>query len=456
MARRSTHLLVAALSSAAVILACSADIPVAPEATPLIPEGIPIDGMDNGHRLAGASASAACTAGGGVEQLELLPGFLQTVIGKESATFPRLPDMQVANETGAQPGRFLYRTHELATGGAVSVTDLTNGVTRILAQRSDLEHLDGIVWTPWGTLLVAEEVGIAAQRDPAVPSAGGGLVYEVNPGTGALTPRPALGSSSHEGMRFDKQNNLYGVSDFTPGYIFKFIADRAGDLSAGKLYALRIVQDAGDRTGFADWVALDRTVVTFDAQAEATAKGATGYDRPEGVLTGPSSGFALETKSMLYVSVTGENRVLAINLQPAGAPAGQVLVTDYIRVGVNAPADFTFPDNLARNLKGDLFVAEDPGGSAATGKTQGDDVWMAPFDAANPGRALPLIRLLSLTDCDAEPTGLYIGPSDRSLFIDVAHRGGSDPRDLSIAVTRNNTTAFSRAPSESRDRSGFP
>ena len=139
--------------------------------------------------------SAPCTPGGNASQPFLLPnGFTQHVVASEPQ-FPDLPDMHTLNENGSQAGRFLYRTHEVGSNGAVSVTDLLTGQTRILAQRADWGRLDGIVWTPWGTLLIAEERA-------------GGLVYELDPNSGAATARPAIGRKSHEGMRFDPQGNL--------------------------------------------------------------------------------------------------------------------------------------------------------------------------------------------------------------------------------------------------------
>src|SRR4051812_48554710 len=136
--------------------------------------------------------SALCTPGGNPAQPFLLPnGYVQKIIASQ-LQFPDVPDMNTLNENGPQAGRFLYRTHEVGSNGAVSVTDLWTGATRVLAQRADWGRLDGIVWTPWASLLIAEE------RD-------GGLVYELDPQTGDGVPRPAIGRKSHEGMRFDSQ-----------------------------------------------------------------------------------------------------------------------------------------------------------------------------------------------------------------------------------------------------------
>jgi uncharacterized protein len=134
--------------------------------------------------------------------------------------------------------------------------------------------------------------------------------------------------------------------------------------------------------------------------------------------------------------------VLAIDLDPPGNSA-ELVVTDYVRVGVNAPADFHEPDNLALDKSGNLYITEDPGGSAPT-KTLGDDVWFAPFNPQSAAQALPVQRFFSITDCNAEPTGLYLSISNKTLFFDIQHRGG-DGADLSVAIQRLSDVDFNVA-----------
>src|SRR5262249_58686906 len=123
---------------------------------------------------------------------------------------------------GFAPGRFLYRTHELGASTTnptgVSYTDLVTGDSRILVRRSDWQSLDGIRWTPWGSLLFAEEASNVSGigKDPNYPNAKHGLVYEVYPDRLDLTTgqpltvaRPALGSKAHEGMAFDSNGYFY-------------------------------------------------------------------------------------------------------------------------------------------------------------------------------------------------------------------------------------------------------
>jgi secreted PhoX family phosphatase len=278
-----------------------------------------------------------------------------------------------------------------------------------------------------------------------VPQAQAGLVYEVDPVTGDVVPRPALGAKAHEGIRLDAQGNVYGISETAPGtrvgvpprpapggYIFKFVSDRRGDLSSGQLYALKIVNDYGDRTGEAIWVPLDRELVQIDADAAATLVGATGYGRPEDVEIATSTGNSAGGASVLYVAVTDESRVLRIDLREpqGGTDHLTAFVSDYVRQGVNAPSSFSNPDNLALDKHGDLFITED------TATPPAMDIWVAMRDNGNAVAARETIRFASFTDCDAEPSGIYFDRNGSTLFVNVLHRGGPDPRDLGVAITR--------------------
>ena len=392
----------------------------------------------------------------------LPPGYAQTVIASQPS-YPDVPDMQTLNETGPEAGRYLYRTHETNSNGALSVTDLETGQTTVLAQRPDWERFDGIVWTPWGTLLAAEETNAAAFPDPEVPQAKAGLVYEyfldphdptkldtsVNPTglTPGVVPRPALGSKSHEGMRIDPQGNLYSISENASGHIFRFVPDRRNDYSSGQLYSLNVTVPTGDRTGEAAWVPLDRTSVQVDANV--TAAPTTSYNRPEDVELATSTGNnnGGPGANTLYVSVTqtpGEARVLGIDLrEPAGGAAhSTAFVYDYVRAGVNAPDvpnvnEFEWPDNLALDHSGNLFIAEDkPENELTPAGSTGDDVWVA---QAQPGRpdqpAVSVVRFAALKECGPEPTGIYFDNNGGVLYADVQHRGAPDDQDLTMAIT---------------------
>jgi hypothetical protein len=449
MSKASPLTLAMAAAAAVGVLAagaCSND--TAPIAAPNL------DGASFTHVASSASlaSSAVCTVAGGdpVNPLVLPAGYRQTVIASEP-DYAHLPDMQTVNETGSQAGRFLYQTHEVGGGASISVTDLVTGETRTIAQRADWERFDGIAWTPWGTLIAAEETGPAAFRDPDYPDAVNGLVYEFTldrrdpTKVVKVAARPAIGARAHEGLRFDPAGNLYGISETNPGYIFRFVPDRRGDLSSGQTSALRIVSATGDRVGEAVWVPLDRDAVRIDAEAAAAAAGATGYNRPEDVEIATSTGSSVDGDWTLYVAVTGrsaptDNRVLAIDLrQRHGERAhATAFAYDYVAWDVNVDHEFEMPDNLALDRHGNLFIGEDPGGNFrnGTGKTKGDDIWRAAPPRG--GKHLPsakVERFASLNDCDAEPTGIYFAKGSDRLFVNVQHRGGG-VADRTMEITR--------------------
>src|SRR5262245_4269274 len=427
-----------------VAVACSPDSLTTPkdDGGMFRESGIALDLIPPGQTIpfVPVASSATCNVGGrGGQQIVLPQGYIYSVIASEGPGFGNNADMHTMNEGGPDKGRFLYHTLETTPGG-VSVTDLVTGVSRFLAQRADWERFDGIVWTPWNTILAAEEVNPSSRADPDVPQATGGLVYEIDPETGVATVRPALGAMAHEGIRVGSDGNVYEGEDDGPGHVFKFVPDIKGDLSSGQLYALKITNDVGDRTGDAVWVPLDRNAVQVDANTEAIAKGATGYSAVEDLEIGSSTGDDHRGNHTLFVAVSGEDRILAVDLNGHGS--ADVVVSDYVRKGVNAPADFDSPDNVALDRAGNLYITEDPGGSAPS-KTLGDDVWFAPFNQQSGAQALPIQRFFSITDCNAEPSGLYMSISNRTLFVSLQHRGG-DGADLTVAIQRLPDVSFNR------------
>jgi secreted PhoX family phosphatase len=297
-------------------------------------------------------------------------------------------------------------------------------VTKTLAVEPGWHSMDPIVWTPWGTILVGEEDTrglmfeiFINQHDPTVAD--------------SVLARPALGAKAHEGNRFDAQGNHYGISENNPGFIYKFVPDRGGDLSSGQLYALKITNPTGDRTGEAEWIPLDRATVRVDAQAAAAAAGATGYNRPEDVEIATSSGNSHDGANTLYVAITSpagpvDNRVIAIDLNGP-------FVYDYVRVGLNATAEFEWPYNLALSKSGDLAIAEDPGGSFPS-KRKGDDIWIATPGKGPHAPAASVVRFATLTDCSSEPTGIYFDIRGWGLFVNAQHRGG-DGLDKAVLIT---------------------
>src|SRR5262245_2692040 len=129
-----------------------------------------LDLNSHGLPFESLAASASCSVGGGLEQAVLPAGFVATPVAKEGTGYLDQADQNTQNESGWESGRFLYRAHETGSNAAVSVTDLVTGQSRIVAQRADWERFDGILWTPWGTVLSSEESSPSAQKDPEYPN----------------------------------------------------------------------------------------------------------------------------------------------------------------------------------------------------------------------------------------------------------------------------------------------
>jgi hypothetical protein len=377
--------------------------------------------------------------------LQLPAGYAQAIIGRQSdvpTTNAEVNfDMLTLNETGPEAGRYLYRTHEVRPFAALSRIDLWTGESELLAEREDWESFDGLVWTPWGTILMAEERIVQSDRDPDYPDIERGLVYEYVPGTGGVVARPAIGARSHEGLRFDAAGNLYGISESRgiaqageagqSGAIFKFMPDRRGDLSSGRLYALRVLNG---RTGPAVWEALDLDPTTFDADGAAQAAGATGWDRPEDLELGLSTGNSRGGNGILYVAVTessdlAQNNGLVLKIELNG---DQAYVSNYVEPGVNVAPEsggdtgtgFDDPDNLALAPNGDLYITEDDAPS---------DIWVARGPGSVAAQVEPFARLL---DCGAETTGIYFARNGRTLWVNSQHAQLNGGEDLTLAISR--------------------
>jgi hypothetical protein len=339
-------------------------------------------------------------------------------------------DMNTVNETGKDRGRYMYRTHEVRgvpEGGAVSVVDLKTGEAKVLAQDPGWDALDGIEWTPWGTILFAEEVTdgrlFEIVLDPHDPMK-----------AWAVVDRPALGRLAHEGIQVGPDGEVYVIDEFRGqregfgGGIYKFVPDSPGNLISGELYALKV--DGPDGTGQGEWVG---PIDPLTARQAGTDAGGTGWNRPEDLeIIGDT----------MYVAVTEgryeggveiyDGRVLAINLRT-------LKVTDFVKPGVNAPLEigvpgdpdfqtgFDNPDNLAESPDGKLIIVEDNVPS---------DIWFVSGDRNRDGIGDEVALFASLADPGAEGTGIYFGKDNKTLFVNVQH-SAADDGDATWAIAKS-------------------
>jgi uncharacterized protein len=341
-------------------------------------------------------------------------GFEQTLVADETTlniyggNVDDLTDMNTQNETGIRAGQYLYRTHEVGSNGSVSVVDLETSEAEVIAQNPGWRRLDGIRWTPWGTVLFAEEVT-------------GGRLFEMfldpsDPTTAVrVETRPEVGILRHEGIGALGNGTVFVVDELNGGSIYKFEPTSRGDLSDGQLYALKLTgltdaEQAWDEDTFTDkvgdfeWVALDMDQVVIDADAASNAVHATEFGRPEDVQV---------IGNTLYVANTTEDRVIAIDF-------AHETVSTFVLPGLNVPVEdqdeeitgFNGPDNLAKGPDGRLWIVEDNDFS---------DIWVADMDNDHDGDADGVHLFASLVDVGAEGTGIYFGSDPQTLFVNIQH-----------------------------------
>lgn len=177
-----------------------------------------------------------------------------------------------------------------------------------------------------------------------------GYIIEITDPAGSATPvkRFALGRFSHENsVVMPDQRTVYASDDGTGVVFYKFVADTAGDLSAGTLYAAKMTQLAeaaadpattsfriswielahGSSDEIAGWIrefdgigvedfAAGETNYITDAEIEAWANGAAADNRVA---------FLETRKAAVAKGATGEFRKMeGVNINLAGAADGSV------------------------------------------------------------------------------------------------------------------------------------
>ena len=420
--------------------------------------GSVVNGPMSFNPIAGSAYGMEADPGVATAPWVIPEGYVQTIVSDETDLDIYVAndwnDMNTVNETGKHAGRYLYRTHEVrggaigddrnslrvdgGSGGAVSVVDLKTGVAREVVGRTDWEALDGILWTPWHTVLFAEEAGTSARPDPDAPNATAGLVYELKldkhdpTKAESVTVRPLLGALAHEGIETDAQGNVYVIDEDRRGSIYKFVPTNYGDLSSGQLYALK-VKDGG-KTGAAEWVALDMAQAQIRANVAARAAGATEYCRPEDLE---------RLGSTLYVALTCEDVDNAANTSGRGAvmavELGDKPVVSYVvSAGKNAPIEdrangitgFKGADNLASGPDGKLWIVEDNAYS---------DIWVydpRSKDANGDGYRDGVHLFASLKENAAEGSGIYFGKDPHTLYVNVQHSATGNDKTMAITKRR--------------------
>jgi uncharacterized protein len=347
----------------------------------------------------------------------------------EDGTVWPMPDDPDANVVFSKPGGgyWLLSNHELTDprdpfqgdAGKCAVTERTPGdddsdgwgsISRItLAQdgttvlkkeliTTGLHDLCAGAQTPWKTYLTNEEFPFVVDPDKR-----SGWVWEVDPATGKATRATGMGWFSHEQearvgkawvLTDDRGNNQY---------MYKFVPDRANDLTSGKLYGLNFNRV----TNSGQWIGpLNPLAPEADMAARVGPPNSTNsFSKAEGIVPGPTGDSVTFSESG---AGSDPGRIFVLTDINQDVVHGYTLVEgDWARLGR--------PDNLRYTDAGDLFIMEDHSasdfGRGATGNV--NQVWVLPRDEEGSAN---LVLFAQTVD---EPTGPWFSNDNHLLYLSV-------------------------------------
>lgn len=313
-----------------------------------------------------------------------------------------------------------------------------------------LTACDGIRTTAWGTVLATEETSDGGAYEIIDPlNTTGNTVTDRATGSivGAtaanIVKRTALPRMAWEGIAILENGVLYAGDELRPGSpanadggaIFKFVpatpfsgTEPITDLNlspfaAGTVYAMQVsclnnIQQFGQgcEIGNGAWI----EVAAATARADANARGATGYYRPEDLHQDPMFADAANPQAVRFCWTNTGNEdarnyaevVCAVDSAPLTASATQrtVLANRF----VEGDTDFNSFDNLDfQPVTGNLFVIED--------HDNGDIFACLPDGADRDIKSDGCVKVLSVVDSSAEPTGFIFAPDGTTAYLSIQH-----------------------------------
>lgn len=328
----------------------------------------------------------------------------------------------------------------------------TGDVTTVLR---GLNRCDGIRTTPWGTILATEESGDGGAYEVLNPlltteltivarQASDFIDNNGNPVADEIAYRGALPTMAWEGLTVlengvviggDELRPGTGIPDSDGGAIFKFLptspravgstVNRLADspLVAGNVFAMQVScvnnrQQIGQgcEIGNAAWVPVNAAT----ARADADQNNATGYYRPEDLHLDPTFSDSNNPDAIRFCWANTGNRgashfgeiVCGIDSAPLTASSEQRTVV--VNRLLEGDADLNAPDNLAfQPNTGILYVIED--------NPNGDVHACLPDGADRNIKSDGCVKVLSVVDSSAEPTGFLFNDAGDTAYVSIQH-----------------------------------
>lgn len=380
-------------------------------------------------------------------------------------------DMNTVNETGRDRGRYLFTVFETGQSGVQRIDRWTGKTDTIWYSLSgafptNQVAFDASFWTPWGTLITAEESWSTAAggsdspygrlyelKNPTVaPAINGPLTASSNAGA-QMIHQNVIPRTSHEGIQFDRAGNMYFIDELNGGCIYKFTsAARLKDVkrggvdyfAAGQTYVLRVGDgNTPNATGAYTWVPITDSngaalpgaltitdvngVRSVDARntTDLPAFKGTDYQRPEDLQIQEVRG-----QEYLYIATTTTNEVYRLDLARQSISVFANRDTIDLATGAAVGTGLTSPDNLAVDHAGNIYIVEDRNGGVD------DDIWFArdlnkDGDLLDAGEGLG--RWASNGTVGSEFTGLYFDPFNKQrAWVNIQHPDSGVDRTIEI------------------------
>ena len=345
------------------------------------------------------------------------------------------------------------------------ITKMTPSLQRVDLKTGKVETIlrglsgaDGVRLTPWGTVLVAEEADDGAAYeviDPlnvsnhtVVSRAAGNIVDANGNPSSKVVKRSALPTLAWEGIGVLPSGVVYAGDEERPGSggfnadggaLFKFIPQNPrtvtgpianlneSPLAAGWVFAMQVScvnnnQQVGQgcEVGNAAWVPVNAA----SARIDANAVGATGYYRPEDLELDPLYRDAANPQAVRFCWANTGNEgakhyaevVCGVDSAPLTAVANQRSVV--VNRFVEGDTDANSFDNLAfQPVTGNLYAIEDHNNG---------DIWACLPDGADRDiKSDGCVKILSVKDSSAEPTGFFFTSDGRTAFVSIQHSNDS-------------------------------
>jgi len=352
---------------------------------------------------------------------------------------------------------------------SVQSINLATGEVKTLLR--GMSRCDGIRTTPWGTVLATEEAGDGGAYEILDPL---NLSEQVvlDRASGAVSDpahvakRVALPTMSWEGLAVlpsgvviagDELRPGTGGADRDGGAIFKFVpstprAANAGlinnlsqsPLASGQVYAMQVAcvsnnQQVGQgcEIGNAAWVPVNAATARNDANSAQ----ATGYYRPEDLHEDHLFKDPVNPDAVRFCWANTGNEgagnygEVVCGVDSAPLTASNTQRTVVVNRFVEGDADFNSFDNLAFQPKtGNLYVIED--------HINGDVFACLPDGQDRDIKSDGCVKILSVKDSSAEPTGFIFSPDGRTAYVSIQHSNDTNmplvddyPTDDLIKIT---------------------